>query len=101
MTRKKPVFDDVAYRHLLRTLVAEDKPARLEKLLAEILTPRERCDLALRWKLLQRLMEGVSHRQIAKELSISPCKITRGSRILKDPNSVCKTVLANTKKRGK
>ena len=97
MTRKNPVFDEAAYRHLLQTLVAESKPCRMEKLLSEILTPRERCDLALRWKLLQRLVEGVSHRHIAKELGISPCKITRGSRILKDPDSVCRTVLTKTK----
>jgi len=95
MLRKSPTCDEVAYQRLIRALAAESSPRRMEKLLAEILTPGERSDLALRWKLLQRLVEGASHRQISKELGISPCKITRGSRILKDKDSMCRRILKN------
>ena len=65
----------------------------MEQFLTELLTPGERSDLALRWKLMQRLVEGASHRTISKELGISPCKITRGARILKDSESVCRKIL--------
>ena len=95
MSRKNPTFDETAYQHLIRVLAMESKPRRLEKLFTEILTPAERCALALRWKLLRRLVEGASHRQIAKELGISPCKITRGSRILKEKRCVCREALEN------
>jgi len=95
MSRKNPTFDEAAYRQLVRAFAAESSPCRLEKLLAEVLTPGERSDLALRWKLLQRLVEGASHRQISRELGISPCKITRGSRILKAADSVCRKILQN------
>ena len=97
MTRKSPVFDEGAYRHLLHAIAAKRSLPRLEKLFTEIFTPAERCDLALRWKLIQRLVEGASHRQIARELGISPCKITRGSKILKDPSSVCRKIFKNEK----
>ena len=101
MPRKSPTFDETAYRRLVRALAAESSPRRTEKLLAEILTPAERSDLALRWKLLQRLVEGASHRQISRELGISPCKITRGSRILKEKDSVCREILKSEEERRK
>jgi len=77
-------------------VAAESSAEVLERLFGELLTPAERCDIALRWKLLQRLVQGDSHRVIARDLGISPCKITRGSRILKDPKSVCRTMLKST-----
>ncbi len=48
-----------------------------------ILTPREREKIALRWKLVCMLEEGVAQRTIASKLGISLCKITRGSHELK------------------
>ena len=93
MKRKSPKMDVAVYRHLMGAVAAESSPAVLERFFGELLTPSERCDIALRWKLLQRLMRGDSHRVIAKDLGISPCKFTRGSRILKDPKSVCRAML--------
>ena len=93
MKRKSPKMDVAVYGHLIRAIAAESSPETVERLFGELLTPSERCDIALRWKLLRRLVEGHSHRAIAQELGISPCKITRGSRILKDPKSVCRTML--------
>jgi TrpR family transcriptional regulator, trp operon repressor len=61
--------------------------------LEEILTPAERKDLALRWKLMEMLQEGIPQRKIASELGISLCKITRGAKILKDGRSVSKCYL--------
>jgi TrpR family trp operon transcriptional repressor len=63
------------------------------RLLDEILTPAELRDLALRWRLVQRLHAGVPQRRIAGELGISLCKITRGSRILKQKNGVIRGIL--------
>jgi TrpR family trp operon transcriptional repressor len=63
------------------------------QLLREIMTTAELYDLALRWRLLQRLHAGVSQRHIAAELKVSLCKITRGSRILKQPKGVVRKML--------
>ena len=62
----------------------------------EILTPRERSDLASRWRLMKLLLAGHTQRAIAAELGLSLCKITRGSRELKRPGSICKKLLQDT-----
>ena len=67
--------------------------------LEEILTPAEREDLALRWKLMQMLKEGMPQRKIASELGISLCKITRGAKILKDSRSISKRYLESRRKK--
>jgi TrpR family trp operon transcriptional repressor len=51
------------------------------------MTPAELENLELRWQLLRLLAGGVPQREIASRLGISLCKITRGSRILKDRES--------------
>ncbi len=62
--------------------------ATMAKFLSEILTPREIRDLRLRWRLLKMIQEKVPQRDIATKLGISLCKITRGSRLLKDKQTI-------------
>jgi len=59
----------------------------------EILTPTEKNNLHLRWKLLKALHQKKTQREIATNFKISLCKITRGSKILKTPQSAVKTIL--------
>jgi TrpR family trp operon transcriptional repressor len=65
----------------------------MHQLLREIMTTAELSDLALRWRLVQRLHAGLPQRRIAAELKVSLCKITRGSRILKKPGGVVRRLL--------
>lgn len=65
----------------------------IEMFLHELLTESERKDLSLRWKLMDKLFGGVPQRKIAADLGISLCKITRGSKILKEKNSVARKIL--------
>ena len=71
------------------------RPEDVEKFLNEILTENERKDLSLRWELMKKLYSGVPQRIIAAELGISLCKITRGSKILKSPDSVAARILSS------
>ncbi|MBO4287058.1 MAG: transcriptional regulator [Kiritimatiellae bacterium] len=71
-------------------------PVELRSFLEDLFTPSELCDLALRWRLVERLAAGESQRKIAGELGISLCKITRGSRILKQ-NGIVSRELAKRK----
>lgn len=60
----------------------------LENFLLEILTKSEVETLSKRWRILTMLKEGYTQREIAKELNVSLCKVTRGSKILKDKNAI-------------
>lgn len=60
----------------------------------EIFTPSEIKDFTLRWKLMAMLKKGVPQRKIASELGISLCKITRGSKIVKNDDSVTNRFLS-------
>jgi TrpR family trp operon transcriptional repressor len=68
-------------------------PVKIQQFLESILTSAEMRDLDLRWELVKMLKEGKSQRQIAGELHISLCKITRGSRELKKKNSILKEAI--------
>ncbi len=75
-------------------------PEEMERFLCELLTPAELRDITLRWRLLERLSEGVAQRRIAEELGISLCKITRGSRIMKGRDSVAGRLIGERRARG-
>jgi TrpR family trp operon transcriptional repressor len=87
-----------ALAHLAEATVLVTDPRELEKFLSELLTPAELHDLVLRWKLLELLEKGVSQRKVAEALGISLCKITRGAKILKRPDSIAARVLAQKKR---
>jgi TrpR family trp operon transcriptional repressor len=78
---------------LAHLLASTDDPRLVEEVLSALLTPSEAHDLSARWELVKRLDQGETQRQIAKELHLSLCKITRGSRELKKTNSALKAFL--------
>ena len=73
------------------TVIPDEKT--LKRFFRELFTPAEIQDVALRWRLMRMLHEGIPQREIAAELGISLCKITRGSRVLKTRNSISKKIL--------
>ena len=78
---------DENLRELALTLSKVKDSALIEDFLRCLLTPGEIADVAGRWALVKALRENKSQREIAKDLGVSLCKITRGSRELKKPNS--------------
>ena len=56
--------------------------------LSEILTDSEVVTLSKRWRILRMLYEGKTQREISNELGVSLCKVTRGSKILKNKNAI-------------
>ncbi|NLH17982.1 MAG: transcriptional regulator [Phycisphaerae bacterium] len=71
------------------------RPEEMRQFFDEIFTSAERHDLALRWELMQMLHEGLPQRDIAAQLGISLCKITRGAKILKQRNSISRKMLSS------
>ena len=91
--RNKNKFDQDAFDRFCCTLSSISSPDEVCHFLQELLTENERLDIALRWHLLELLDEGISQRKIADMLGISLCKITRGSKLLKDDKSVARRKL--------
>jgi TrpR family trp operon transcriptional repressor len=78
---------------LARTLSATGDSVLIEDFLRCLLTPAETADIAARWALVKALKEKTPQREIARSLGLSLCKITRGSRELKKPNSAFQRIL--------
>ncbi len=95
--RKHPA-KSIPIDELAAALTQVRTQADMRLFLEEVLTPGERHDLTLRWQLLRMLTEGISQRTIAKELGISLCKITRGSRELRKEKSIARDLLARSVK---
>ncbi|GAB1483600.1 hypothetical protein MASR2M78_24160 [Treponema sp.] len=65
----------------------------IEAFLRSLLTPSETADVAARWALVKALDRRIPQREIAKELGLSLCKITRGSKELKKEDSPFRKML--------
>lgn len=72
-----------SFDEITRVLSGLDDKLSVSSFLDALLTPSERARIALRWRLVCLLAAGLPQRVIADELGISLCKITRGSRELK------------------
>ncbi len=85
--------DAQAFATLAGVLSSIESPDEMRQFLRELLTPGEIRDITLRWTLLELLAGGVPQRKIAEDLQISLCKITRGSKIMKQRGAVTARVL--------
>ena len=82
-----------AIKEISRKLSKIEDPELINRFFREILTPKEIVDLSSRWELVKLLMAGESQREIARRLHLSLCKITRGARELKKPDSALRKVI--------
>lgn len=82
----------IQIREIASALARLENPADIEAFLKAILTPAELREVAGRWQLVEMLHQGHSQRKIADFLGMSLCKITRGSRELKQPGSILKRI---------
>ena len=80
-------------QELLNVILSIDNAKDLDSFFTDIFTPAELEDISLRWKLLKDLHSGMTQRKIAEKYGISLCKITRGSKVLKNKKSVVLKVL--------
>ncbi|MCP3942886.1 MAG: transcriptional regulator [Desulfobacteraceae bacterium] len=80
-------------QELLKVISSIKDIDELNRFFDDIFTPAELDDISLRWKLLKDLHNGMTQRKISEKYGISLCKITRGSRVLKDESSVVLKVL--------
>jgi TrpR family trp operon transcriptional repressor len=93
-----PAKKTKAMAELARALGATSDPRSILRFLNSLLTPNEIREIASRWELVKLLDRGDSQRQIARQLGLSLCKITRGSRELKKKDSPFKLMIAALEK---
>jgi TrpR family trp operon transcriptional repressor len=82
---------------LVLTLAGTTDRGLIEDLLRCLLTPAETADIAARWALVKALKQKIPQREIARDLGVSLCKITRGSRELKKSGSAFQRIDAFSK----
>jgi len=73
--------------------LSKAEPALVEDFLYSLFTSSEADEIAKRWALVKQIAQGRPQREIAKDLGLSLCKITRGSRELKKELSSFKRML--------
>jgi len=66
--------------------------------LNELLTQKEINTLSKRWRIMEMLSQGIPQREISQNLNVSLCKITRGSKIIKNNNAITTKYLIKEKK---
>ncbi|MCD6343552.1 MAG: transcriptional regulator [Spirochaetaceae bacterium] len=79
--------DRTPLSELSNALAREDNPELIKGFLESLLTENEVNDISSRWTLVRLIERGMSQRNISRELGLSLCKITRGSRELKKEES--------------
>jgi TrpR family trp operon transcriptional repressor len=80
--------ENMTCHELIKVFADISDPKEMETFFQELFTPREIEDFYLRWELMKDLFRGEPQRKIADKHKISLCKITRGSKVLKEHNSI-------------
>jgi TrpR family trp operon transcriptional repressor len=89
---KDPELVAANISEMSRALSGAD-PTLVEEFLYSLFTSSEADEIAKRWALVKQIADGRPQREIAKDLGLSLCKITRGSRELKKESSAFKRML--------
>ncbi|MDR0472151.1 MAG: trp operon repressor [Treponema sp.] len=89
---------DKNFSEMIKIMVRSGDPVLVKNFLKCLLTPSEAADIAARWALVKSLDKKIPQREIARQLGLSLCKITRGSRELKKPDSAFQKMLALKRK---
>ncbi|MGI5868846.1 MAG: Trp family transcriptional regulator [Kiritimatiellia bacterium] len=100
MKKRKPVeIDEASMMEVAEAFRSLKSAEEIRRFFDELCTPAECRDIALRWLLMKQLLDGVPQRAIAKDLGLSLCKITRGSKYVKDETSVFRRLALRALKR--
>ncbi len=81
----------------LSILLSKMSQKEINNFLHEILTDSEISDLSKRWRILKLLDRNFTQRDVAKELGVSLCKVTRGAKILKNSNAITRKMIKEMK----
>lgn len=80
-------------KELSKTIAKLNSDKEVYQFLQELLTESELDTLSKRWRILNMLKEGKTQREIAQDLGVSLCKVTRGAKILKSKKAIITKIL--------
>lgn len=84
MPRGERIEDKESMATLAGLLASISDQKEMESFLQVLLTPAELHEVPQRLRIMRRLLEKVPQRTIAQEIKGSLCKVTRGSKMLKN-----------------
>ncbi len=93
-TEKPDAALENSYNELLELFTEVESTDDMKALFEDMFSDAEIKDFTIRWKLMNDLYMHVPQRTIAKNLRISLCRITRGSKMLKKKNGYVKSRLS-------
>lgn len=82
-----------AMHEICNLLATKHDPDFIYDFFGCLFTKSELKDFAMRWVLVREIDKGTTQREIARKYGMSLCKITRGSRELKKPDSAFRRML--------
>ena len=100
MERKTSEIDETSMAEVAAAFASLRSAEDVRHFLAELCTPSECRDIALRWHLMKQLLAGTPQRAIARDLGLSLCKITRGSKYMKDESSIFRRLVLRCLRKG-
>ena len=98
MDKNDPKIEENLHELASALAVTEDA-VLIKNFLHCLLTKAEIADIAARWALVKALEQKIPQREIAKNLGLSLCKITRGSREMKNPDHTFQKMLAASREK--
>lgn len=90
---QNPEYVDETIRELCHLIKMADSEEFTYTFFVNLFTKPELRDFANRWLLVKELDKGTTQRDIAKKFNMSLCKITRGSKELRNPDSAFRKML--------
>ena len=90
---QNPEYVDETIRELCHLIKVADSEEFTYQFFVNLFTAPERKDFANRWLLVKEIDKGTTQREIAKKFNMSLCKITRGSKELRQPDSAFRKML--------
>lgn len=90
---RSAMLNETSMMELSEAIASLKTPEEVRQFLTELCTPSECTDFALRWCLMKQLLQGRPQRTISQDLGLSLCKITRGSKFMKDKTSIFRRLI--------
>jgi TrpR family trp operon transcriptional repressor len=92
---RKNYKNDILNWEIIKVLSKIKNPKLMALFLKDLLTQQELVEIKRRWQIINLLDSGLPQRSVAKKLKIAIATVSRGSRMLKNPQGGFNQILKN------